>query len=333
MVNTAAPKPSAATHADWIKTARTVFDIESEALLTVRDRLGDSFTAAIKLLLECQGKVVCVGVGKSGHIARKAAATLSSTGTPAFFMHPAEAGHGDMGALASGDVLLALSYSGESREVLDLLPALRRLDARLIAIVGANNSTLARTADVALLAPVEREACPHNLAPTASTTAALALTDALALTLLSARGFSADDFARAHPSGMLGRRLLTRVADVMRHGDELPEIDSKVSFTQALVKMTGKQMGMVLAVTEDGILRGIFTDGDLRRAVEAEVDLTHASLASLMTTTPHCVSPEMLAVDALVQMKQKQINHLAVTEQDKLVGALSFHDLLRHGLL
>ena len=333
MVNTTAPKPSAATHADWIKTARTVFDIESEALLTVRDRLGDSFTAAIKLLLECQGKVVCVGVGKSGHIARKAAATLSSTGTPAFFMHPAEAGHGDMGALASGDVLLALSYSGESREVLDLLPALRRLDARLIAIVGASNSTLARTADVALLAPVEREACPHNLAPTASTTAALALTDALALTLLSARGFSADDFARAHPSGMLGRRLLTRVADVMRHGDELPEIDSKVSFTQALAKMTGKQMGMVLAVTEDGILRGIFTDGDLRRAVEMEVNLTHASLACLMTTTPHCVSPEMLAVDALVQMKQKQINHLAVTEQDKLVGALSFHDLLRHGLL
>lgn len=316
----------------WLAAARAVFDTESEALLAARDDLGDSFIRAMELIIACPGKVVCVGVGKSGHIARKAAATLASTGTPAFFMHPTEAGHGDVGVLAAGDVMLALSYSGDSRELLDLLPALRRFNITLLAIVGNAASPLAQAAEVALAVRVKREACPLNLAPTASSTAMLALTDALAVGLLKARGFSADDFAMSHPSGRLGRRLLTRVADVMRHGDKLPVVAGGASFAEALVEMTGKRMGMVLVAERDELL-GIFTDGDLRRAVVAGVNFAGANIAGLMTREAQSVPSAMLAVDALAMMRERHINHLAVVEAGRLAGALSFHELLAQGLI
>lgn len=316
----------------WLATAREVLDAERDAIAAVRDGLGDSFARAVSLLLACTGKTVCTGVGKSGHVARKAAATLASTGTPAFYLHPTEAGHGDVGALAAGDVMLALSYSGESAEVLDLLPAMRHHGVALIVIAGAADSSLARAAEVALITPIAREACPLNLAPTASSTAMLALTDALAVALCSAREFSADDFARTHPSGMLGRRLLLRVADIMRRGDDLPVAATNASFTEALMQMTGKRMGMVL-IAEDGDLRGIFTDGDLRRAVAAKTDLSRAGIADLMTPAPRHVSPEMLAVDALNLMRDNKLNHLAVVKNNKLAGALSFHDMLAHRLI
>ena len=316
----------------WIAAAREVLEAEREAILATHDGLGDSFIRAVQMLLDCRGKTVCTGVGKSGHIARKAAATLASTGTPAFYMHPTEAGHGDVGVLSSGDVMLALSHSGESREVLDLLPAARRKEASIIAICGNGESSLAREAAVALVVRVEKEACPLNLAPTASSTAALALTDALAVALFSARGFSAEDFARSHPSGTLGRRLLLRVSDVMRSDDDIPVVGSDCSFAQALVEMTGKRMGMVLAA-EDGMLRGIFTDGDLRRAVAAGVDFSTVSVSDVMTAAPRSIAPEMMAADALELMRDNKLNHLPVVKDGKLVGALSFHELLAHRLV
>ena len=319
--------------ARWLKTGREVLAAECAAVAAVRDNLGDSFVRAVALLLECtEGKVICTGVGKSGHVARKAAATLSSTGTPAFYMHPAEAGHGDVGVLAGGDLLLALSHSGESAEVLNLLPAARRRRTKLIAICGGEDSTLARAASVALVARVEREACPLNLAPTASTTAALALTDALAVALFTARGFSADDFAMSHPSGRLGRRLLLRVSDVMRREKELPVVSGGATFAGALVEMTGKRMGMVLVADGEKLL-GIFTDGDLRRAVAGGADFSKTAISELMTATPRAVSPAMLAADALDLMRENRINHLAAVEDGRLAGALSFHDLLAHGLI
>ena len=317
----------------WLATAREVLDAERDAIAAVRDGLGDSFARAVELLLACEGKIVCTGVGKSGHIARKAAATFASTGAPAFYLHPAEAGHGDIGVLAEGDIMLALSYSGESAEVLNLLPAMRRQGAELIAVVGAAaESSLARAAKTALIVPITREACPLNLAPTASSTAMLALTDALAVALFSARGFSADDFARTHPAGMLGRRLLLRVSDVMRRGEELPVAAGDATFAEALMEMTGKRMGMVL-IANDNILRGIFTDGDLRRAVAANADFARAKIADLMTSAPQNVQPQMLAADALHLMRENRLNHLAVTENGALIGALSFHDLLAHRLI
>ena len=316
----------------WINTAQEVLAAEGEAILTLRDTLGDNFVAAIEVLLNCRGKVICSGVGKSGHIARKAAATLASTGTPAFYMHPTEAGHGDIGVLSGDDVLLALSHSGESREILELLPAVRRQQAKLIVICGNGESSLAKAATVSLTVHVLREACPLNLAPTASSTATLALTDALAVSLFSARGFSADDFALSHPSGMLGRRLLLRVADVMRSGKDIPVVLPGAIFADALLEMTGKRMGMVLAA-EDGQLRGIFTDGDLRRAVATNTDFAGATMAALMTAAPQTVSPTMMAVAALDLMRERQLNHLPVVEERRLVGALSFHDLLAHRLI
>lgn len=315
-----------------LETARRVLDAERNAVAEVRDNIGDSFVQTVSLLLSCKGKIVCTGVGKSGHIAHKAAATFSSTGAPAFYLHPAEAGHGDIGVLSAGDVMLALSYSGESAEVLNLLPAVRRQGAELAAVVGDAGSSLAREAKTAIIVAITREACPLNLAPTASTTAMLALTDALAVALFSARGFSSEDFARTHPSGMLGRRLLLRVSDVMRRGDDLPVAAKDDSFAAALVEMTGKRMGMVL-IAENGALHGIFTDGDLRRAVAKGADLSRTKVGDLMTPAPRQISPAMLAADALHKMRENRLNHLAVTENGELVGALSFHDLLAHRLI
>ena len=315
----------------WLAAGQQVLDIEGEALQSLRDNLDDSFVRAVSRLLNCKGKVVCTGVGKSGHIARKAAATLSSTGTPAFYLHPTEGGHGDSGVLSAGDVMLALSHSGSSNEVIALLPILRRRDIGLVVIAGDAESPLAAAAEILLLTRITREACPHNLAPTASTTAALALTDALAVALLTARGFSADDFARAHPSGRLGRRLLMCAGDVMRRGDDLPIVSAGTTFADALLEMTSKRMGMVL-VADNDVLLGIFTDGDLRRAVTEGADFTAADISALMTKNPQCVSSADLAADALDIMRNRRINHLAVVDDGKLSGALSFHDLLASGI-
>ncbi|MGU9952054.1 MAG: KpsF/GutQ family sugar-phosphate isomerase [Gammaproteobacteria bacterium WSBS_2016_MAG_OTU1] len=315
----------------WLRAGREVFNIECEALETTRDKLDESFAQAVQMMLACKGKVACLGVGKSGHIAHKTAATLASTGTPAFYLHPTEAGHGDVGALSAGDIALAMSHSGDSSEVLELLPALRRMKIKLISISGVANSSLAQAADVSLVVHVEREACPLNLAPTASSTAMLALADALAITLLQARDFSPASFAMSHPAGMLGRRLLTQVADVMRVGEELPMVSSRASFAEALVEMTGKRMGMVL-VADRRRLQGIFTDGDLRRAVSSRHDVSKLRIAELMTASPRVIAPDLLATEALKIMREKKIGHLAVIEKQKLIGALSIHDLLAYRL-
>ena len=317
---------------EWRRIAAEVLAIESEAVLGVERSLGDSFLSAVRLLRDARGKVICSGIGKSGHIARKIAATFSSTGTPALFVHPTEAGHGDLGTVGDGDIALLLSYSGENREIMELIPALRRLQIPLLAMVGAPTSTLAVSADICLSVAVMREACPHNLAPTASTTAMLAFGDALAMTLLRARGFSAEDFARTHPAGSLGKRLLLRVADVMRVGDAVPLVPVRMDFSDALLEMTGKRMGMTLVSDDAGRLLGIFTDGDLRRAINTAGDMRRLKIADVMTPNPRTVPQELLAADALRLMRENSLNHLAVVgdNDQTLVGALSFHDLLRH---
>ena len=267
-------------------------------------------------------------MGKSGHIARKIAATMASTGTPAYFVHPAEASHGDLGMITRDDVLLALSNSGESEELLRIVPLVKRSGARLISMTGALGSTLAREADVHLDAGVAQEACPHNLAPTASTTAALALGDALAVALLDARGFSPDDFARSHPGGSLGRRLLTHVRDVMRAGDKVPQVVPGTSVTEAIIAMSRGGLGLVVIADAAGKTLGIFTDGDLRRAFEKRIDLQQGTIDSIMHPRPHTIGPDHLAVEAVEMMERLRINALLVTDADGcVVGALNMHDL------
>ena len=322
----------------WQRTALQVLEIESAAVAAMRHALDASFMRAVEVIAACRGKVVCSGVGKSGHILGKIAATFSSTGTPAFFMHAGEAGHGDLGMIGDDDILLLFSYSGESEELMGIVPAVKRMGIPLIAITGTAGSNLAKAADICLLAAVEREACPHNLAPTASTTAALALGDALAMTVLTARGFSPDDFARTHPAGNLGKRLLLRVSDVMRRGADIPLVREDATFSEVLMSMTSKRMGMTLVQDRAGGLCGIVTDGDLRRALDKIGNLHDKPLRVLMTATPVAVPPDMLAAQALQMMKEKSLNHLAVTEEEgrggsRLVGALSFHDLLQHKIL
>ena len=298
------------------------------------ERLDDSFVRAHRMLLECRGRVVVSGVGKSGHIARKVASTLASTGTPAFFMHPAEASHGDLGMVAREDVLLAFSYSGESGELLAILPALRRRGTLLVAITGNPASTLAREADVHLDAAVAQEACTLNLAPTASTTAALALGDALAVTLLEARGFSADDFALSHPGGALGRRLLVHVSDVMHSGDAVPTVAEDATLGTTLIEMSRKGLGMTAVVDAAGVLCGVFTDGDLRRCLERDVDVRAVRVAEVMTRRPRSIEPDRLAAEAARLMQEHTIFSLLVVDaQGVLVGALNMHDLLRAGVV
>jgi len=311
-----------------------VLDIEADAVRNLSLRLDERFTDAVQLMLSCRGRVVVSGMGKSGHIGSKIAATLASTGTPAFFMHPGEASHGDLGMIAPDDVVLALSNSGESAEIVTIVPLIKRRGAKLISMTGNPASTLAREADVHLNAAVDKEACPLNLAPTASTTAALALGDALAVALLDARGFSADDFARTHPGGSLGRRLLVHVRDVMHSGDELPRIGLDAPLKTALLEMTRKGLGMTAVVDGAGKVVGIFTDGDLRRALEHELDLHHAQVARLMSANPKTIGPDELAVAAVEKMDTLKINGLLVVDPDKtLVGALNMHDLLKAGVV
>lgn len=314
--------------------ARRVLQIEADAIVTLSERLGDGlgcdFLRALELILCCRGRVIVSGIGKSGHIGRKIAATLASTGTPSYFVHAAEAVHGDLGMIAKDDVLIALSYSGENDELLTIVPLVKRQGARLIAITGNPNSSLAKEADVHLDANVKEEACPLNLAPTASTTAALALGDALAVVLLDARGFSSSDFARSHPGGALGRRLLTHVRDVMRPAAEVPKVYETTPVLEAILAISKGGMGMTAVFAADQRLTGIFTDGDLRRAMQKLGDLRNTSVDAVMTQNPRTISPGCLAVEAVQLMEEHKINQLLVTDDDgALCGALNMHDLFR----
>ncbi|AOK53858.1 KpsF/GutQ family sugar-phosphate isomerase [Burkholderia stagnalis] len=308
--------------------ARDVLDIEADAVRALRDQLDGGFAQAVALLLGCRGRVVVSGIGKSGHIARKIAATLASTGTPAFFVHPAEASHGDLGMVTADDVFIGISYSGESEELVAILPLVKRIGAKLIAITGRAESSLGTLADVNLNAAVSKEACPLNLAPTASTTAALALGDALAVAVLDARGFGSEDFARSHPGGALGRRLLTYVRDVMRTGDEVPLVGLDATLSDALFQITAKRMGMTAVVGADGKVAGIFTDGDLRRVLERDGDFRKLPIADVMTRQPRTIGPDHLAVEAVELMERHRINQMLVVDADgALIGALNMHDL------
>jgi len=322
---------TSASSARALKLAREVLATEANAIVALSARLGEPFVAAVALMLQCRGRVVVSGIGKSGHIARKLAATLASTGTPAFFVHPAEASHGDLGMITPHDVVIMLSNSGETDELLLLTPHLKRQGAKLIALTGNEQSSLAQAADVHLDAAVDVEACPLGLAPTASTTAALALGDALALALLDARGFSIDDFARSHPGGVLGRRLLTHVRDVMRSGGELPIVDSEASLGQAVVEMSGKGMGMTVIIDADGRIAGIFTDGDLRRCLDRVRDMGAVRVTDVMTRSPRTIGPDRLAIDCveLMETLPKVTQLLVADERGMLVGALHLHDLFR----
>lgn len=322
--------PSSADPAALVASGRRVFEIERDALAAVAERLGDAFSQACQLVLESRGRVVATGMGKSGHVARKIAATLASTGTPAFYVHPGEAGHGDLGMITEADVVLALSYSGESDELLMLLPVLKRQGNRLIAMTGRPGSSLALAADVHLDVSVPAEACPLALAPTSSTTASLAMGDALAVALLDARGFTADDFARSHPAGSLGRRLLLHITDVMHSGDELPQVGEEASLSEALVEMSRKRLGMTAVVDAGQRLVGLFTDGDLRRALDSDLDVRSARIVDVMTRTPRTIGADQLAVEAARVMETQQINGLIVVDDaGRAVGALNIHDLLR----
>ncbi|HEX2790900.1 MAG TPA: KpsF/GutQ family sugar-phosphate isomerase [Steroidobacteraceae bacterium] len=317
-----------------LESARRTFDIEGAGLATLRARLDGSFVAACRACLACRGRAIVTGMGKSGHIAHKIAATLASTGTPAFFLHPGEASHGDIGMITRGDVLLALSNSGETPEVLALLPPLKRLAIPLIALTGNAASTLARAADVHLDVGVPQEACPHNLAPTASTTAALVMGDALAVALLEARGFSADDFARSHPGGSLGRRLLLHVEDIMRRGDSLPRVGADTRVAEGLLEMTRKGLGMTAVLDQEQRVIGIFTDGDLRRALDRRVDVHSALMRDVMTSGARSIGARELAAAAAQLMELHRVTALLVTDSERhLIGALNVHDLLRAGVV
>ena len=325
---TAPTKPFDAERA--LQMASRTFEIEARALQGLAARQGSGFTSAVQAMLQGRGRVVVMGMGKSGHVGRKIAATLASTGTPAMFVHPAEASHGDLGMVMPGDVVLAISNSGESDELAAILPAIRRLGVRLVAMTGQADSSLARHADIVISSAVDQEACPLNLAPTASTTAQMALGDALAVALLDARGFREDDFARSHPGGSLGRKLLMHVRDLMRSGDAVPRVAPDASFTALLREMTGKGLGFTAISDDSGRAIGIFTDGDLRRLIEQGSDLRSLIARDVMHATPKLVRDDALAVDAADVMERYRITSvLVIDSQQRLVGALNSNDLMR----
>ncbi len=311
--------------------ARDVMSTEANAINALAARLGAPFIAALRLILECRGRVVVSGIGKSGHVGRKIAATLASTGTPAFFVHPAEASHGDLGMITAQDVVLMLSNSGETDELVLLTPHLKRQGARLVALTGNEQSSLAQAADVHLDAAVDAEACPLGLAPTASTTAALALGDALAVALLDARGFSVEDFARSHPGGSLGRKLFTRVQDIMRSGDALPAVPVDATIAEAVAEISAKGLGMTTVLDRDGRLAGVFTDGDLRRCVGRVTNLASARVADVMTREPRSITAGSLAIDCVERMETppKVMQLLVVDDGNRLIGVVHMHDLFR----
>lgn len=317
-----------------IDTAQRTIQLETEAVEQLRSRIDERFVHACELILACKGRVVVVGMGKSGHIGRKIAATLASTGTPAFFVHPAEASHGDMGMITRDDVVLALSNSGTTSEIVTLLPLIKRLGLNLISMTGNPESVLAKAAAVNLDASVAVEACPLNLAPTSSTTVSLVLGDALAIALLEARGFTAEDFAFSHPGGALGRRLLLKVEHVMHTGERLPKVQLGTSLRDALLEMTRKGLGMTVVVERDGRLAGIFTDGDLRRTLDKGIDVRQSLIDDVMTARGKTANADMLAAEALKIMEDHKINSLVVIDDAGLpVGALNMHDLLRAGVM
>jgi arabinose-5-phosphate isomerase len=329
-MNTSGSDPSLPGRSPSLQLAARVLRIEAEAVTALIPRLNGDFLRAMDLILGCRGRVIVSGIGKSGHVARKIAATLASTGTPAYFVHAAEASHGDLGMITREDVLIALSNSGEGEELLAIVPLVKRQGGAIIAITGNPASALAREADAHLDAAVKEEACPLNLAPTASTTAALALGDALAVALLDARGFSADDFARSHPGGTLGRRLLTHVRDVMRPAAEVPVVAENASLREALLAVTRGGMGMTAILGTEGALTGIFTDGDLRRALDKVSDIRATPVSQVMTKNPRTIGPDVLAVAAAEMMEQHKINQLLVLDGvGHLVGALTTHDLMQ----
>ncbi|MCW8884426.1 MAG: KpsF/GutQ family sugar-phosphate isomerase [Motiliproteus sp.] len=319
---------------NFIQSARRTISLESQAVQELEQALDGNFTRACDLMLSCKGRVIVTGMGKSGHIGRKIAATLASTGTPSFFVHPGEASHGDLGMITENDVVLALSHSGTTAEVVTLLPLIKRINIPLISMTGNPESVLARSAEASLHINTEKEACPLDLAPTSSTTATLVMGDALAIALLEARGFSAEDFAFSHPGGALGRKLLLKVKDLMHVGERLPVVNENTVLSDTLLEISNKGMGMAAVVNAQGVLAGIFTDGDLRRTLDLDLDLKTTPIAEVMTTHCTVVEQELLAAEALHIMEEKKINGLIVVDQQQHpIGALNMHDLLRAGVL
>ncbi len=317
-----------------MEIGRSVIKVESKAVAKLAERIDARFANACGLILSCTGRVVVVGIGKSGHIAGKLASTLASTGTPAFFVHPGEASHGDLGMITPSDLLIAISNSGETPEILTILPIIKRMEVGLIALVGDMDSTLARKANVALPTSVEQEACPHNLAPTASTTAALAMSDALSVAVLQSRGFTSQDFARSHPGGVLGKRLLLYVDDLMHEGDSVPLVHEHEMLREALIEMSSKSLGMTGVTDAEGKLVGVYTDGDLRRTLNLRVDVQTCVINTVMTRDPVTVTPETLAAEAVRIMQSSSINGLFVLDNEgNIQGALNMHDLLRAGVV
>lgn len=316
------------------KLGLAVIRTEADALLQLIQRMDDNFPRACQFMLDCAGRIVVIGMGKSGHIANKIAATLASTGSPAFFVHPGEASHGDLGMITTGDVVLALSNSGETGEIITILPIIKRLGVPLISMTGNPDSTLSREADVNIDVTVDKEACPLGLAPTASTTAALAMGDALAVAMLEARGFTELDFARSHPGGSLGRKLLLRVAEVMHEGERTPKVREDASIRDALMEMTAKGLGMTAIVDADNRIIGVFTDGDLRRTLDMDIDLQNSAVTQVMTAGGIGIQPDKLAAEALKLMEDNKISGLLVVDDaNRLIGALNMHDLLRAGVV
>jgi arabinose-5-phosphate isomerase len=326
--------PSQYTDQALVNLGRQALEIEQNGIAEVTAHLDGTFAAACRLILAARGRVVLTGMGKSGHIATKISATLASTGTPSFYIHPAEAIHGDIGMITSDDVIVALSYSGENSEIIALIPIFKRLNVKLIAVTGQPHSTMAKQADLHLNAKVPSEACPMNLAPTASTTATLALLDAVAVTVLRMRGFSAEDFARSHPGGSLGRKLLLKVKDVMHHGDAIPAVKPTATISEGLLEMSRKGLGMTAITSADHKLLGLYTDGDLRRTLDKRLDVHVTPLSEVMTRTPVTIDPEAMAIEAVTIMESKRITALVVVDANHhVVGALNVHDLLRAGVM
>ncbi|MEF1336048.1 arabinose-5-phosphate isomerase KdsD [Vibrio rotiferianus] len=321
------------TQFDFRAAAKQVLDIEVTALQQLDQYFNQQFEQACKLILSNSGKVVVMGMGKSGHVGNKIAATLASTGTSAFFVHPGEAAHGDLGMISAGDIVIAISNSGESHEILSLFPVLKRLNIKIISMTGKPESNMAKLSDLHLQITVPKEACPLGLAPTSSTTATLVMGDALAVALLQARGFSAEDFALSHPGGALGRKLLLKLSDIMHFGNSLPKVSPDALIRDALLEISEKGLGMTAIVDEHDAMLGIFTDGDLRRTLDKRIDIHTTAIGDVMTRNPTTAHPDMLAVEGLNLMQDKNINALVLCEDNKIVGALNMHDLLKAGVM
>ena len=318
---------------DYISVAKRVIDIESSAIADLKSDLGESFTNACELCFNCSGKIIVMGLGKSGHIADKIAATFASTGTPAFFIHPSEAIHGDLGMIDSEDVVLVLSNSGETEEIVSLIPVIKNMGIKIIALTGNEESKLSTEADIHVNVLVKEEACPMNLAPTASTSAALAMGDAIAVALLEKRGFTKEDFAKSHPGGSLGKQLLLSVQDIMHKGDEIPAVYETDKLASGLIEMSEKALGMTVVLNQKDDLVGIFTDGDLRRTLENKIDIQNTSMKQVMTKDPYIIKKETLAYNAVAKIQEKKITSLIIVEGKKVIGALNIHDLFRAGVM